>query len=264
VSATRIARADDGTPIAYRLAGEGEALLLVHSTAADARQWDRLVAFLATDFTVVSMDRRGHGASGPSRPDHTFETDCGDIAAVARAQTGRVHLVGHSSGARLALHAAPRIPRLASLILYEPPATEAVSDALLDRADRLRAAADRRALLRLFFVDAVGVTEEDFAAMEARPIWPIMLDNALTLPVELRAARRFSIDATDPTDVATPTLLLLGELSDEGVNDVTLRLAEALPQATVVTLQGQGHGAMFSNPELLAAEVTRFVSQLDR
>lgn len=256
--------ADDGTVIGYRSEGEGEVLLLVHSTAADARQWARLAPLLATSFTVVSMDRRGRGSSGPFRHDHSPEVDCGDIVAVATSLPGRVHLLGHSSGARMALHAADRMADLASLILYEPPAPMAPTEAVMRALARLEDSRDRLGILRSFFVDAVGVPEEDFAALEKRPIWSLMLDNAMTIPVELRAGRDHHVDPSAFAGLTTPTLLVLGELSDENVTGVTQGLAAALPEAQVLMLPGQGHGAMFSAPELLAEGIRRFIARLDR
>ena len=88
----RAVTAGDGTVVGWNETGQGEALLLVHAAAADARQWSRLVPFLADAFTVMAMDRRGRGASGPMKPDHSLETDVGDVVAVAASVTGQVHL----------------------------------------------------------------------------------------------------------------------------------------------------------------------------
>ena len=239
--------------------GEGEPLVLVHATAADARQWDLVVPLLAERFTVHAMDRRGRGASGPIRPDHSLEVEYADIAAVAASAGEGVHVVGHSSGARFALHAALAIGNLAGLVLYEPPAPENVSDELLARLATLEAARDREGILRTFFVDAVGDDEDSFASLKERPVWPLMLDNALTVPAELRAVRHYRFVPTALAALDVPTLLLVGALSDPEVTSVSLGIARALPEARVATLPGQGHGAMFTAPGLLAGAIEDFV-----
>lgn len=254
--------AADGTVIGWEESGEGPALVLVHGTASDSRQWSRLVPFLADEFTVAAMDRRGRGRSGPLRSSHSLDVDYGDIVAVARAMDQPVHLVGHSSGARFALHAAPQIAELASLILYEPPAPRPFPEDLLGDLARLEASGDREGLLRLFLVDFVGDTQEDLALLRNRPIWPIMLANAPTLPPELRAGMSYGFHPAEVAHVAVPTLLLIGELSIPVLGDTVQQVADALPASSVVTLPGQGHGAMFTAPQLLAAEIRRFVRRL--
>lgn len=249
--------AGDGTVIGSRVTGRGPALLLVHGAAADARLWDRVVPLLATDFTVVAMDRRGRGMSGPLRSSHCLQTEYDDIAAVATS-VGALHLFGHSSGARYALHAAPRIPGLATLMLYEPPEVRPLPDGVLEDLARLEASADRLGLLRLLFVEVVGNSEEDFESLRHRPIWPIMLDNALTLPAELRAGRDYRFDPSDHAGLAVAALVLLGARSGPELAATVGQVAGALPGSKVVTLPGQGHGAMFSAPELLASEIGRF------
>lgn len=256
--------AGDGTIIGAGVTGNGPALLLVHSTAADSRQWNRLVPLLAPDFTVITMDRRGRGRSGPLRPSHSLEVEYDDVAAVATAVGGPVHLFGHSSGARYALHAASRIPGLASLMLYEPPAPRVVPEDVLGPMARLEAAGDRVGLLRLFFVDVVGNAEEDFASLQQRPVWPLMVDNALTLPAELRAGQDYHFDPSDQAELGVPVLLLVGELSDSELGVTARRIADALPDSRVVPLPGQGHGAMFSAPELLASEIRSFAGEVGR
>lgn len=45
------------------LAGTGPAVLLLHSTAADSRQWQAQISDLSDAFTVVVPDLRGYGNS---------------------------------------------------------------------------------------------------------------------------------------------------------------------------------------------------------
>ena len=256
------ATAEDGTRLGAATSGAGDALVLVHGASSDARQWSRVEPLLATRFRVVAMDRRGRGLSGPLRAGHSLEVEYADVAAMAGSIDGPVHLLGHSSGARFALQAALRVSNLASLILYEPPDPEVISDAVLESLDRLEGAGDRVGILRLFLLDILDNGEDAFDFIRERPIWPIMLDNALTLPAELRASRHYRLDLAPLADLGVPTLVLIGELSGPEVQSPARRIAGSLPDAAVVTLPGQGHGAMLSAPELFASEVARFVHGL--
>jgi len=220
-----------------------------------------MTPFLARTNTVVAMDRRGRGASGPLGPDHSLEAEYGDVAAVAGAVDGPVHVVGHSSGARFALHAALLIPGLASLVLYEPPPPETFADGVLEALEALGAAGDREGILRTFIIDVAGNDSEALAFIRTRPIWPIMMDNALTLPAEMRAASGYRFEPSVFARLAVPTLCLLGEHSGPELGRVARTIVGSLPDACVRTLPGQGHGAMFSAPELLAAEVGSWVSR---
>lgn len=259
---TSWATAEDGTRLACETTGAGDPLVLVHGAASDARQWERVKPLLAPRFRLVAMNRRGRGGSGPIRAGHSLEDEYGDIAAVVASIAGPVHLLGHSSGARFALHAATRAPNLASLILYEPPAPERLPDGVLASLDDLGTAGDRHGILRVFLLDVLDNTEEDLELIQQRPIWPIMLDNALTLPAELRASRHHRLEPSALAELRVPTALLVGELSGPEVRAAALRVAESLADATVVVLPGQGHGAMFSAPELFASEVERVVASV--
>lgn len=56
-----------------------------------------------------------------------------------------------------------------------------------------------------------------------------------------------------------PTLLLAGSQSPPAETASIAALAAALPGARVVTMAGQGHVAMLTGPEVLAAEVHAFL-----
>lgn len=251
--------AEDGTAVGCEVTGEGPPLVLVHGAASDARQWARVVPLLAPRLRVVAMDRRGRRRSGPIGPGHGLEVEGGDIAAVVTASGEPAHLLGHSSGARFALLAALRIPRLASLVLYEPPPPETFAAGVLDTLRRLEAAGDRVGILRLFLIEILGNDEDAFAFIQERPIWPIMLENALTLPAEMEASSHHRLDRAALAELHVPVLLLVGELSGPDTRAAVDEVADALPDARVAVLPGQGHGAMLSAPTLFAAEVRRFV-----
>jgi pimeloyl-ACP methyl ester carboxylesterase len=157
------------------------------------------------------------------------------------------------------LLAASEIAELAGLVLFEPPETADVPEELLDRIQRLAVEKDPVGVLRAFFVEAVGMAEADFAALRDRPIWPVMVDNAATLPAELGAARGYHVGPEDLCRLQTPTLLLVGAESGPELRQVVDDLALGLPRSTVVTLAGQGHGAMCSAPAQFAAVLQEFV-----
>ncbi|MGI9032309.1 MAG: hypothetical protein DLM54_06460 [Acidimicrobiales bacterium] len=258
----RHVKADDGSAIGYHVTGHGPAILLVHGAASDARQWSRVVPLLSRRFTVMAMDRRGRGASGSIGPGHSAEREHADIAAVATSVDGPVHMVGHSSGARFVLHAAQLIPNVASMVLYEPPLPETLTPEILESLRAAEAAGDREAVLATFLLDVAGNDEEALTFIRSRPIWPLMVDNALTLPAELRAVRGYRFRPAEFAGWSVPVLCLVGGSSEPQQSTVVDEIVAALAGAQVVALPGQGHGAMFSAPELFAAEIERFVDSL--
>jgi pimeloyl-ACP methyl ester carboxylesterase len=108
-------------PLAAQVSGHGDLIVCLHSSTGSSAQWRGLTQTLAERWQLLGPDLHGHGRS-PAWPADAGDTLHTDAAAVsARAGPGRMHLVGHSYGAAVALQMALRHPQLvASLTLYEP------------------------------------------------------------------------------------------------------------------------------------------------
>src|SRR5215218_1183379 len=90
----------DGTEIAYQTIGKGPDVLIVPGALAIADDFDAFARELAERFTVVTIERRGRGQSGPQGDDYGINSECDDLAAV-QAATGAKLLFGHSFGEKL-------------------------------------------------------------------------------------------------------------------------------------------------------------------
>ena len=102
-----------GERLAYRSAGEGPVVLLVHGITSDSSTWARVLPALARRFTVVAPDLIGHGGSAKPRGDYSL----GAHASVLRdlmAALGHEHatLVGHSLGGGIAMQLSYQYPEL--------------------------------------------------------------------------------------------------------------------------------------------------------
>ena len=53
----------DTVDIAYRMAGDGPPLLLLHGFPQTNFMWHKIAPALAADFTVIAADLRGYGDS---------------------------------------------------------------------------------------------------------------------------------------------------------------------------------------------------------
>src|SRR5689334_22592231 len=90
--------------IAYRRAGGGPPLVLLHGGRSDGRSWTPQLRGLADEYDVVAWDAPGCGGSSDPAADLTLADYADAVAAlVAALGLGRVHLAGHSFGAGLAI-----------------------------------------------------------------------------------------------------------------------------------------------------------------
>jgi pimeloyl-ACP methyl ester carboxylesterase len=102
--------------------GDGQAVVLLHGLASNARIWDGVASRLAgAGLRVVALDQRGHGESEQPDAGYDFATVRRDLeAALAGLGLDRPVLVGHSWGAHVALqHAADQSVPTAGLVLVD-------------------------------------------------------------------------------------------------------------------------------------------------
>jgi pimeloyl-ACP methyl ester carboxylesterase len=104
---------------AYRMAGSGPALLLLHGIGDSSDGWEPLMADLATRFTVIAPDLLGHGRSAKPRADYSvaaYANGMRDLLDVLDVEAATV--VGHSLGGGVAAQFAYQYPeRCERLIL---------------------------------------------------------------------------------------------------------------------------------------------------
>ena len=100
-----------GHRIAYRTAGNGPVLLLIHGIAGSSATWDDVLPWLAERYCVVAPDLLGHGGSAKPRGDYSL----GAYASGVRDLLGalgheRASVVGHSLGGGVAMQFAYQFP----------------------------------------------------------------------------------------------------------------------------------------------------------
>lgn len=252
----------DGTPIACWHGGTGEPLLLVHGTSGDHYVWTPVLDALQRHFQAWTLDRRGRGQSGDAHG-YALERECEDIAAVMDAIGGTVHLLGHSFGALCALEAALLAPGIGRLILYEPPVLLEGSDWPAELASSMQTLLDagkREEALLLFFRDIVKTPPHEIAAMRAGSHWPGRIAAAHTIRRELQSIEHYVFESPRFHDLHIPALLLLGGESPSRRHLIAEKLHHALPCSEIRVLQGHGHGAMRTAPDLFADEIARFLN----
>lgn len=259
----------DGTSIACFAEGEGPPLLLVHGMTFDHRTaWARLVRRVRGEVRVCSIDRRGRGASGDGVA-YAFTREVEDVAGAIEwwaAETDQpVHLLAHSFGGTVALDAvlACRPSCLASVTLYEPSIStfDPWPVGAIGRMERQLAEGEREELLRFFFCEIMKMDGRTFGALRAMPSWAERVSSAHTLPREARADSEFVFDPARFSGFAVPTLVLLGSASGGGFRGAARAVHAAIAGSSLVMLEGQGHDAAITAPDVLAAEIVTFVSR---
>lgn len=104
---------------AYRLAGSGPVLLMIHGIGDSSATWRTVMPQLARDYTVLAPDLLGHGASAKPRGDYSvagYANAMRDLLTVL--DIDKVTVVGHSLGGGVAAQFAYEYPdRFERLVL---------------------------------------------------------------------------------------------------------------------------------------------------
>jgi pimeloyl-ACP methyl ester carboxylesterase len=247
--------------IVCEVSGEGPSLVLVHGAGSARWSFDAVRPLLEPRFTVIAIDRRGRGGSTDA-DGYDLRREYEDVAAVVRDAGEGALLVGHSYGGLVAAGTAGLLDDLPRLVLYEPPMGGVLAaPETIDRWERLIQDGHRDPVVREFLGQVGGYDEAAIDEMAGTQLWEARKRVAPTLPRELRAEGAHRLDSAALAKVTAPALLLVGTESPDWAVRSTEAYAGALPNAETRALEGQGHGANVSAPELLAGELTRFLSK---
>jgi pimeloyl-ACP methyl ester carboxylesterase len=107
-----------------------------------------------------------------------------------------------------------------------------------------------------------GFSSEYVAALREDPVWHVLRPLAAPLAEELTAINNYHPRFERYRELDIPVTLLLGELNEGAAPYGTafVPFAEALPQARVVRIPGEGHLAHAQAPRLLATYISEAVS----
>jgi pimeloyl-ACP methyl ester carboxylesterase len=98
---------------AFRIAGSGPAILLIHGIGDNSTTWNTVQAKLAQRFTVIAVDLLGHGQSDKPRADYSvaaYANGMRDLLSVLDIEC--VTVIGHSLGGGVAMQFAYQFPQL--------------------------------------------------------------------------------------------------------------------------------------------------------
>jgi pimeloyl-ACP methyl ester carboxylesterase len=106
----------------YEIGGEGETVLLVHGSFADADLLEAPATAVSSGFRALRLDRRGHGRSSDAPEPLSLAEEAKELVSLLDwFSADQVHLLAHDDGAEVAIQLALDFPaRTLSLVLLAP------------------------------------------------------------------------------------------------------------------------------------------------
>jgi 3-oxoadipate enol-lactonase len=244
---------DNGTPI-----------LLIHGLAGSSlTEWYQVAPKLATDRRVIMVDHRGHGLSAMGDLRFEVADDADDLAGVLDALGVRqVDVVGYSMGGIIAQALALRNPgRVRKLVLMATFATHSEGYKWLRWIGSVVTRAWERVTgvgtpeIRSGYLIARGAVRGE----HARWIWR----ETLRRDVESGAQATFALLRFDSRDwvgkLDVDTLVVIPTADILVPTPRQYELADAIPDAEVVEVEGARHELVWTHADRVADELREFL-----
>lgn len=254
---------------AFRMAGSGPAMVLIHGIGDSSVTWDPVLPALARHHLVIAPDLLGHGRSDKPRADYSvaaYANGVRDLLGVLGIQ--RATLVGHSLGGGVAMQFAYQFPERTERLVLVGSGGAGLSVSPVLRAMTLPGATGVLQWLRVPTARwQVGTTVRLLRALDTDigQDAPDLLRMIDALP-DARARTAFVrtlrsvVDWRGQVTRGMPTLLVWG--SRDAVIPVAhgLRAHEAMPGSRLEVFDGAGHFPFHSDPQRFVRVVEDFLA----
>jgi pimeloyl-ACP methyl ester carboxylesterase len=255
----------DGLELEYEIHGSGEHVVFVHH-GAGADWFDPLCKepTLTGRHRLVRYHRAGYAGSSRLVPPLTFSREATNFRELLRhLALERVHVVGHSASACIALQIAlDAADCVQSLALLEPALMAVPSPPEVPRALELYRAGDTTAAVDTFLRGTCGAQSRSVLERTV----PGAIEQAITdaptfFEHELPALRRWSFGPDEARRVRQPVLAVIGEESDPRFQERHKLLLDWLPNVEPFVLPRAGHLLHLQNPADMADGLAAFFAR---
>lgn len=252
-----------GTPVTLVHGG------VIHSGPAWAKSLGPLID---AGYRVIAVDRRGHGRSPKGDAEHvSLHQHADDLRLTLELREARpAHLVGVSYGALVCLEFARSWPdRAVSLTLSEPSLLTLLEDdpdyqVWLSSFAEVEERARRGAPPEEWFPDWLNLIDGRMAKATTpeHPTWSLVERHAHLIFKE-ETGWRYRLSDDELGSISAPVLVVNGELSEPGMQQIGELLAAKLPNATHARVEGGGHDLHARRPEAFNALLLDFLAKAE-
>ena len=263
--------------LSYVEQGSGEPIVFVHGAFSDLRVWEPVREEVAKRYRFIAYTQRYHGVGAwkDDGKEYSTATHADDLAKfITSLNLGLVHVVGRSSGGRVAMTAALRNPALVrTLTLHEPeapsvlPADSAEGKAAREDQAKFYSAAieankagDPVRTTRLF---VEGVFQLEPGGFDRLPeaTQTMLLDNARTAPLMFGAPPPPAITSDALKTFTRPTLVTHGEKTQAFFKLISESISKCVPGAQSVSFPNLIHNAPSADPVAFTAALFEFLAK---
>jgi pimeloyl-ACP methyl ester carboxylesterase len=250
----------------YESVGSGPAVILIHGSLSNGRQWRKLAERLQDRLRLLSVDLyMSQGEGSPQVGDFGFADDVAFIEELI-AENAPADLVGHSYGGVVAARAALNArDKLASLTLIEPScfhlldksgAHFAEITALHEGGRAFAANNDAAGQARLFIEYWMG--PQAWITMPERRQAGV-LAGLKRLEADWRGTLGPHTSIDDYRGLDVPTLLLRARDTRAPSSHLVDMIGAALADARIAEVASGGHMSPLTNPDPVNDEIERFL-----
>jgi 3-oxoadipate enol-lactonase len=258
----------NGIDLFYDIKGDGEPLLLIAGFLCDHTYWSLLMPSLVKQYQVVRFDNRGVGRTSAPDNSYSIQQMASDAAALLDyIGVKKFHLAGHSMGGQIAQELALAHPeKVQSLMLLSSLAKgNALFNSVIETWGDLPSILDlkmyEQVILPWIFTDA-------FYSIPG--MVDMIVNMAINYPFPATPHGVYhqsrAIIASDTKDrlknIHCPTLVMVGKQDILAPVKFSEELAQGIPNAQLVVLDGGGHGFLIESPETVASAMLKFLLSL--
>jgi pimeloyl-ACP methyl ester carboxylesterase len=262
----------DGVELEYQVVGSGEAMLLIPpGPLADGFLPFLSQEALADRYRLIQYHRRGQVGSSQATPPVSYVEQAADAAGLLRhLGVSRAHVVGHSTGANIALQLALDRPEVVqTLALLEPWLTASPSaSAFFEQAGppmEAYGSGEKEVAMAGFISLASGLEWETARAViddyVGGSVAQAIKDADTFCGVDLPALSAWEFGSEDAAAVSQPVLSVLGTDSARLFVDGAALLRSWLPRVEELTVERVGHLLQIQRPGPVASGIVEFFSR---
>lgn len=252
-------------PRGIHVSGQGQAVILLHSSLSSSKQWLALVECLNNNFQVINIDILGYGsAEGVEEPksyDFSIEIKRIQQALQQIIPNEAYHIVGHSCGGALALKLAVENPgKVLSLSLYEPVAFH-----LLPQGSEARIEANN-------FAHEVNIDDLNLAAEKFTDFWnakgffrslPERMQQMMAKDMEKVILDFIGLTAEtygpdDINKIKSPVMMMTGNQSPQLSKTLATLIVTSLDNVEEVSFEA-GHMGPISHASIIQPKISEFI-----